>query len=1254
MDLAKTHHIHLQNGKFAGTSPDDLLQAFVQFAAAPPPQGWVVHFHGGLVSRASAVTTAELLLPKYEAAGAYPFFFVWESGPWETIRNNLRDISQEPFFQQLLIRLKQYLLPKLGVSPGAEESLASTVEAMGQPEFLAGEDVPFDELPVPPAGLSTTDISEAELERELANDPALKRAYHELQARVAAAQRGTMTEAVIEGIPEPGVLPSPASQSDLFGPQAQGNAANESLGIGWAARTALVAVRVGRRVISRFIKQRDHGWYTTIVEELLRELYVDSIGSTFFWKQMKKDTADAFGGDPLQQGGSAFLDQLQKLVPSGTTPPRVTLVGHSAGATFVSQFLLAAHRVLPKEFLFDVVLLAPAVDCELFSAAIDTNRIRNIRVFGMSDSLESQDALLRPLSANLRAVYPRSLLYFVSGLLETVVDLPLVGMQRFYDKSHYASDSFPALKKVRGFLLHAPDRQVWSVADNGAGRQCTATHHGAFDDEDAATLASVMHIVRQGFSSIPAGLEISRESLEASLSGLSADDLDLVVMALPQSCQERFPLRVGYGESSFESVGGSQDSPSESRTGSVHDLLETAQQLPGGFTQLLLSAHRAKPEAQLLQQHLKSSSRTPRVQKSDIVLQQAFQSSGIVEEFNPASESTVPSLSVQKTQPVLIRLRDAQASLEGLEGLEVVSRVGRIVAAKATQATVERLNDDERVISVELSSQNSHVDCAASMAFIGAIAPDTSVRLAEQGDQCLIGIIDAEIDVLHAAFREPDQFDAAGILIQRGLTRLVAVWDQRDPSGPAPPGLEGIGGTLHTEVEINAYIQAAQVGKNLMRLKDGHGTHVSSIAAGTPLPQSGFPGGVAPLAKLVVVITSLGQFEGGSPDSLGYSLNHNAALQFIEDTATQLSLPVVINLSQGMNSGAHDGSSSVETMFDDFCLNGRRPGRVIVKSAGNDRDGAGHAFVTLNSNSIEFLKWESQTPIPTALGSRRLLDVMELWFDSINELTFRLVSPSGEKSERVNWSNLNPPKISFTSGNTYALRYERFCKDNGASRLRVEIRNGSTMAIEAGPKGAPAPRDPWTLEITSGALVAPAEIDAWIDRTDPLLARYITHVSEDRTLSVPGTAHSVIAVGAIGSAFPLQVGKFSAYGTTRDGRKKPEVSAPGIGIRAAASNTNHDMRLDQGTSMAAPHVTGAIALVLSACQKTNTLPNAVQIVGVMRTMQAGLWDRGTGYGKLDTAALLRGFGGGGPPPPPPPALAALPAAPAPAPIPPPV
>ena len=462
MALGKSDHVHLQNGRFAGTTADDLRGAFAEFAAAPPAHGWVLHFHGGLTDRASATTTAEFLLPKYQEAGAFPLFFIWESGPWETIRNNLGDIAQEPFFQRLLKRLADYLLPKLGLTPGGAEAA----------ESVAASESFSDELP-PPPGLAATEISETELEREVQSDPALEEAYRELGARVVIADQGFTAEStggVAGG--RTAVLPSPAAQVDLFGPPGAGDPANESLGLTWAARVAIVAARVGRRVVSRFIKRRDHGWYTTIVEELLRELYIDAIGSTFFWKQMKKDTADAFAGASDEHGGTAFLEQLRDQAAAasaaGTAPPRVTLVGHSAGAVFVSHFLLAAHRILPPDFVFDVVLLAPAVDCELFSAAIETNRIRNVRMFAMSDALEAKDALLRPYSPHLSNVYPRSLLYFVSGLLEAVVDLPLVGMQRYYDKARYPGESFPVLKKVRTFLWHAPDRQVWSVAP-GAG-----------------------------------------------------------------------------------------------------------------------------------------------------------------------------------------------------------------------------------------------------------------------------------------------------------------------------------------------------------------------------------------------------------------------------------------------------------------------------------------------------------------------------------------------------------------------------------------------------------------------------------------------------------------------------------------------------------------------------------------------------------------------------------------------------------------
>jgi len=55
-----------------------------------------------LVTKAHGVATAERLAPFYEAKGILPVFFVWESGLFETIKNNAREIFDEKMFKALL------------------------------------------------------------------------------------------------------------------------------------------------------------------------------------------------------------------------------------------------------------------------------------------------------------------------------------------------------------------------------------------------------------------------------------------------------------------------------------------------------------------------------------------------------------------------------------------------------------------------------------------------------------------------------------------------------------------------------------------------------------------------------------------------------------------------------------------------------------------------------------------------------------------------------------------------------------------------------------------------------------------------------------------------------------------------------------------------------------------------------------------------------------------------------------------------
>ncbi|RHY21529.1 hypothetical protein DYB25_007639 [Aphanomyces astaci] len=82
------------------------------------------------------------------------------------------------------------------------------------------------------------------------------------------------------------------------------------------------------------------------------------------------------------------------------------------------------------------------------------------------------------------------------------------------------------------------------------------------------------------------------------------------------------------------------------------------------------------------------------------------------------------------------------------------------------------------------------------------------------------------------------------------------------------------------------------------------------------------------------------------------------------------------------------------------------------------------------------------------------------------------------------------------------------------------------------------------------------------------------------TVGSPGDYPNVIGVGAVGADDKLA--SFSSRGPTPDKRVKPDVSAPGYQVRSSWNTGASAYKTISGTSMATPHVTGAIALYLSA------------------------------------------------------------------------
>src|SRR5688500_12051429 len=69
--------VNLESGRIESGSSTDLQRLFANLAKNKKNDTLVIHFHGGLVDKKTALHKARRLAGPYAKAGAYPAFFVW-------------------------------------------------------------------------------------------------------------------------------------------------------------------------------------------------------------------------------------------------------------------------------------------------------------------------------------------------------------------------------------------------------------------------------------------------------------------------------------------------------------------------------------------------------------------------------------------------------------------------------------------------------------------------------------------------------------------------------------------------------------------------------------------------------------------------------------------------------------------------------------------------------------------------------------------------------------------------------------------------------------------------------------------------------------------------------------------------------------------------------------------------------------------------------------------------------------------------
>jgi subtilisin family serine protease len=580
-------------------------------------------------------------------------------------------------------------------------------------------------------------------------------------------------------------------------------------------------------------------------------------------------------------------------------------------------------------------------------------------------------------------------------------------------------------------------------------------------------------------------------------------------------------------------------------------------------------------------------------------------------------------------------------------GYEIIDAVDHVVIVNLPLADVAKIADEDYIDQIEFGKKaHFNLDKARTASNADGINEGTADGLNKgyTGSGVVVGLMDQGVDPNHINFRGR----------VKGISRYS--------------GSNGSSTDFTTEYQISQF-QTDDTSAT-------HGTHVLGIITG------GYDGNVTEYSGEVA-----NPYKGVAPGadiyvSAGTLYNNNIlpGVKKVIDYANSVNKPAVVNLSLGSNSGSHDGLTAFGRTLDEY---GQKA--IIVVSAGNEGTldmGVSKTFTADDKTLQTFFTPYSTTSSSINHTNSSFSGTVELYSSTKKPFTLKIAivsaptrlggtptidntyTISSAGTYTINNSNLD----GFTSavGSTATLkvvskvdasyltnRYQAILTFTNMSMANPKTGKFVALVIE-GEEGQ-------TVNgycFSSTTLQNSSVYGAFWDRgfsgwTTGSPNGTINELACGKNLIVVGSYNTKnvwtnLAGGKSTNSHTIgDISNFSSYGTLYDGRNLPHVCAPGAGIVSSYSTyygnlsgstvdtsmvcrTTGDTRNNywgqmQGTSMAAPYVSGAIALWLEA-DPTLTVADVQEIIAKTSVrdsyVEAGdqvQW----GAGKLDVLAGLK-------------------------------